>query len=61
MSRRFYNGRFYNATGSSYTSISQELSIGETQELFLRAHTAPVRNEDLKEISERQRRFRRSR
>ena len=34
---------------SAYTSISQELSIGETQELFLRAHTAPVRN-DLNEI-----------
>jgi two-component system phosphate regulon sensor histidine kinase PhoR len=34
---------------SAYTSISQELSIGESREMFLRAHTAPVRN-DLGEI-----------
>jgi len=29
----------------SYTSVSQELSIGESGEIFLRAHTAPVRND----------------
>jgi len=29
----------------SYTSISQELGIGELGEIFLRAHTAPVRND----------------
>jgi len=29
----------------SYTSVSQELGIGETGEIFLRAHTAPVRND----------------
>ena len=34
---------------SAYTSISQELSIGDSRETFLRAHTAPVRN-DLGEI-----------
>lgn len=34
---------------SAYTSISQELSIGDSREMFLRAHTAPVRN-DLGEI-----------
>jgi PAS domain S-box-containing protein len=34
---------------SAYTSISQELSIGDSREIFLRAHTAPVRN-DLSEI-----------
>jgi len=28
-----------------YTSVSQELSIGESGEVFLRAHTAPVRND----------------
>jgi PAS domain S-box-containing protein len=28
-----------------YTSVSQELSIGEPGEVFLRAHTAPVRND----------------
>ena len=28
-----------------YTSVSQELSIGESEEIFLRAHTAPVRND----------------
>jgi two-component system phosphate regulon sensor histidine kinase PhoR len=28
-----------------YTSVSQELSIGESGEIFLRAHTAPVRND----------------
>ncbi len=27
-----------------YTSVSQELSIGESGEIFLRSHTAPVRN-----------------
>jgi PAS domain S-box-containing protein len=32
-----------------YTSVSQELSIGESGEISLRAHTAPVRN-DLGEI-----------
>jgi len=32
-----------------YTSVSQELSLGESGEIFLRAHTAPVRN-DLGEI-----------
>ncbi len=29
----------------SYTSVSQELSLGESGELFLRAHTAPVRSD----------------
>ncbi len=29
----------------NYTSVSQELSIGEKGEIFLRAHTAPVRND----------------
>jgi two-component system phosphate regulon sensor histidine kinase PhoR len=29
----------------SYTSVSQELSLGEAKESFLRAHTAPVRND----------------
>jgi len=33
----------------SYTSVSQELSVGEPGEIFLRAHTAPVRN-DIGEI-----------
>ena len=28
-----------------YTSVSQELSVGESGEIFLRAHTAPVRND----------------
>jgi len=28
-----------------YTSVSQELSIGNSGEIFLRAHTAPVRND----------------
>jgi two-component system phosphate regulon sensor histidine kinase PhoR len=28
-----------------YTSVSQELSLGESGEIFLRAHTAPVRND----------------
>jgi signal transduction histidine kinase len=28
-----------------YISVSQELSIGESGEVFLRAHTAPVRND----------------
>jgi two-component system phosphate regulon sensor histidine kinase PhoR len=34
---------------SPYTSMSQELCIGESAKIFLRAHTAPVRN-DLNEI-----------
>jgi signal transduction histidine kinase len=34
---------------TGYTSVSQELSIGESGEIFLRAHTAPVRN-DIGEI-----------
>lgn len=38
-----------NAEAIVYTSVSQELTIGESQETFLRAHTAPVRN-DLGEI-----------
>src|SRR4030043_914217 len=29
----------------SYSSVSQELSIGESGEIFLRAHTAPVRSD----------------
>ena len=29
----------------SHSSVSQELSIGESGEVFLRAHTAPVRND----------------
>src|SRR3972149_5093044 len=33
------------AKGTDYTSISQELSFGESGEIFLRAHTAPVRND----------------
>jgi signal transduction histidine kinase/FixJ family two-component response regulator len=33
----------------SYTSVSQELSVGEPAEIFLRAHTAPVRG-DIGEI-----------
>src|SRR3989339_2163130 len=37
------------AEGVVYTSVSQELIIGESQETFLRAHTAPVRN-DLGEV-----------
>jgi PAS domain S-box-containing protein len=32
-------------TDKNYTSVSQELSIGESSEIFLRAHTAPVRND----------------
>jgi PAS domain S-box-containing protein len=28
-----------------YTSVSQEISIGESEEIFLLAHTAPVRND----------------
>jgi len=28
-----------------YTSVSQEMSVGESGEIFLRAHTAPVRND----------------
>ena len=32
-------------TDKSYTSVSQELSLGESGEIFLRAHTAPVRND----------------
>jgi signal transduction histidine kinase len=30
---------------TSYASVSQELSVGESEEIFLRAHTAPVRND----------------
>jgi two-component system phosphate regulon sensor histidine kinase PhoR len=37
------------ATDKSYSSVSQELSLGESGEIFLRAHTAPVQN-DLGEI-----------
>ena len=37
------------AKDMGYTSVSQELSIGESGETFLRAHTAPVRN-DIGEI-----------
>src|SRR4030043_212812 len=33
------------AKDMGYTSVSQELSIGEPGEIFLRAHTAPVRND----------------
>jgi two-component system phosphate regulon sensor histidine kinase PhoR len=33
------------AKDTGYTSVSQELSIGESEEIFLRAHTAPVRND----------------
>ena len=29
----------------SYASVSQELAVGEPAEIFLRAHTAPVRND----------------
>jgi signal transduction histidine kinase len=29
----------------SYSSVSQELGFGESEETFLRAHTAPVRND----------------
>jgi len=29
----------------NYTSVSQELSVGESGEIFLRAHTAPVRGD----------------
>ncbi len=29
----------------NYTSVSQELGVGEPAEIFLRAHTAPVRND----------------
>jgi PAS domain S-box-containing protein len=32
-------------TDKGYTSVSQELGIGESGEFFLRAHTAPVRND----------------
>ena len=32
------------AKDKPYTSVSQELSIGESGEIFLRAHTAPVQN-----------------
>ena len=37
------------AKDMSYASVSQELSAGESGEIFLRAHTAPVRN-DIGEI-----------
>jgi two-component system, OmpR family, phosphate regulon sensor histidine kinase PhoR len=33
------------AKDTSYSSVSQELSFGESEEIFLRAHTAPVRND----------------
>lgn len=33
------------AKDMSYTSVSQELTTGESGEIFLRAHTAPVRND----------------
>ena len=33
------------STEIGYTSVSQELSIGESGEIFLRTHTAPVRND----------------
>ncbi len=33
------------ARDSSYSSVSQELTIGESEEIFLRAHTAPVRDD----------------
>jgi signal transduction histidine kinase len=32
-------------TDKNYTSVSHELSSGESGEIFLRAHTAPVRND----------------
>jgi PAS domain S-box-containing protein len=32
-------------TDKGYTSVSQELGIGDSGEIFLRAHTAPVRND----------------
>ena len=34
-----------NTKDMGYTSVSQELSIGESGEIYLRAHTAPVRND----------------
>ncbi len=37
------------AKDQGYASVSQELTIGESGEIFLRAHTAPVRN-DIGEI-----------
>ncbi len=33
------------SVGLSYTSVSQELTIGESGEIFLRAHTAPVKDD----------------
>ena len=33
------------AKDRSYASVSQELSVGESGDIFLRAHTAPVRND----------------
>jgi two-component system phosphate regulon sensor histidine kinase PhoR len=42
-------GESLQAKQGGYTSISQELSIGESGEIFLRSHTAPVRN-DLGEV-----------
>ncbi|MGQ9508992.1 MAG: response regulator, partial [Thermodesulfobacteriota bacterium] len=33
------------AKDRSYTSISQELSLGDAEEIYLRAHTAPVRDD----------------
>jgi len=34
-----------NTEDVGYTSVSQELSLGESGEVYLRAHTAPVRND----------------
>jgi PAS domain S-box-containing protein len=42
-------GESLKAKDTGYTSVSQELSVGESGEIFLRAHTAPVRN-DIGEI-----------
>ena len=33
------------AKDTSYTSVYQELSLGESGEIYIRAHTAPVRND----------------
>jgi signal transduction histidine kinase len=38
-------GESLQARDMNYTSVSQELSVGESGEIFLRAHTAPVRND----------------
>jgi signal transduction histidine kinase len=42
-------GESLQAKDMSYASVSQELSVGDSGEIFLRAHTAPVRN-DIGEI-----------